>query len=77
LLFRHGRSPASRVSGIEIRVTATKGTSGKRRSDSPQRPLFGLVDSQMVRLRLEISLEEFFSSIESSAKIANWKQTDQ
>jgi len=24
-----------------------------------------------------ISLEEFFSSIESSAKIANWKQTDQ
>ena len=39
--------------------------------------LFVLVDSQMVRLRLDDFPIGFFSSIDSSAKIANWKQTNQ
>jgi len=77
LLFKHGRSPASRVSAKEIRITATKGTYGNGGSGSPQRPLLGLVDSQMVRLRLDDFPRGIFSSIESSAKIANWKQTNQ
>jgi len=46
-------SPASRVGANEIRVKATKGTFTNRRSDSPKRPLLGLVDSQMVWLRLD------------------------
>jgi len=77
LLFRHGRSPASRISANEIRVTAAKGTDGNGRSDSPQRPILGLVDSQVVRLRLDDFPIGIFSGIESSAKVANWKQTDQ
>jgi len=44
---------------------------------NPQRPLLGLVDSQMVGLRLDNVLKGIFSSIKSSAKSANWKQTDQ
>jgi len=73
LLFRHGRSLASRISANEIRVSAPKGTYGNGRSDSPQRPLLGLVDPQMVRLRLDDFPRVIFSSIESSANIANWK----
>ena len=49
-------------------VTATEGTYGNGRSDSPQRPFLGLVDSPIVRLRVDDFPRGFFLAMSPQLK---------
>ena len=61
----------------EIRVTATKGTYENGRSDTPQIPLLGFVDSQMVRMRLDDFSRGFFLALSPLLKLQTGsKQTN-